>query len=113
MNAGLDVLNCSAGHLKLSFDPDKPGEAEKAQKVLLDCMKRGYAVLVEKDGEHKRVRGFDSKTGEYIIDEPTTPTKADAGVSAKRTGKKGRAGASVRLSARHHRATAIGPTAGG
>jgi hypothetical protein len=72
MESGLSILNVGEGDTKLSFDPDKPVERERASRIVTDMLKRGYAILIqvgEKDGEplYQRAKGFDPKTCEYLI----------------------------------------------
>ena len=89
----VDVLNVNAGHLKFSFKSDNQDEIDKASKVVVDMMARGYSLFIEVDGELERVKAFDPKVCEYII---------------KEKAKKPR-----RIKASTTKATGIGPTAGG
>lgn len=73
MEPGLSILNVGEGDTKLTFDPDKPVERERAARIVTDMLRRGYAILIhagEKDGEpiYRRAKRFDPKTCEYLID---------------------------------------------
>jgi hypothetical protein len=73
MEPGLSILNVGEGDTKLSFDPDKPVERERAARIVTDMLRRGYAILIqigEKDGEaiYRRAKRFDPKSCEYIIE---------------------------------------------
>lgn len=131
MNGQLDVLNCGYGHLQIKFDKGNEDDADKARRVIKDMLKRGYCLFVEIDGEFHKVKAFDPERDEYILKDPadievpneqanpaaegTTPaTTAEAPTDAQPIRRVGRPrGPSKRLSMRTHRATAIGPTAGG
>lgn len=68
MAGELGILNVGAGDTKLSFDPKNPAECIRAARIVKDMLKRGYALLVQKqDGTYTRVLEFDDKTYEYII----------------------------------------------
>ena len=72
MTGTVAILNVGAGDTKLSFDREKPEEVKRARAVVLDMLKRGFAILVEvdtKDGKpiYQRAVEFDPKTDEYII----------------------------------------------
>ncbi len=49
---GIDVLNTGYGDFELRFDPNKPDDVEKAKQTITDMLKRGYAILC--DRERKR-----------------------------------------------------------
>jgi hypothetical protein len=71
-NGSVAILNVGEGDTKLSFDPEKPVERERAAKIITDMLRRGYAIMIhvgEKDGvrEYRRAAGFDPKTCEYLI----------------------------------------------
>ena len=89
----LDVLNCTEGHIHITFDKDDPAELAKAQKIIEDMFKRGYAVLVETPKGLRKVKKFNPKTNSYVIQEPDGKPKE---LPVKKT-----------------KATGIGPTAGG
>ena len=97
MSGVLDILNCGAGHLSFKFDKDNDAEVAKARKVITDMMQRGYSILVETAKGLRRVKRFDPKRDEYVIEEPQPPAKP----------------ATRRLPMRSTRATAVGRTAGG
>ncbi len=68
----LGILNVGAGDTKLSFDPTKPAECERAAAVVMDMLRRGYAIMVqvgERDGKplYMRAESFDPATCEYLI----------------------------------------------
>ena len=72
MNGELAILNVGDGDTKLTFDPEKPAERERAAQIVTDMLKSGYVILVavgEKDGEplYQRCKAFDPKTCEYIV----------------------------------------------
>ena len=93
----LDVLNCNAGHIRVSFDKDDVAEVAKAKTMIQDMMRRGYSILVETDDGTWRVNRFDPTRCEYIVEDATPDAP-----------KKTR-----RLPVRSTRATAVGRTAGG
>jgi hypothetical protein len=97
----LDILNCGAGHLSFNFDTANEAEVERAKTVIRDMLNRGYTVLVEVDGETRRVKKFDPQRGEYIIADPPP----------KRRGRP--PGPARRVPMKAARATGIGRTAGG
>lgn len=89
----LDILNCGAGHLKLSFDKDKPEEVEKAKTAVQDMLKRGYTIFIEvpdgrcKDGKGLRpVKEFDPATNEYIVEAPGSSSERVPAEKAKASG---------------------------
>jgi hypothetical protein len=68
----LAILNVGKGDTKISFDKDKPEEMEKAKKIVMEMLRRGYAILVEageKNGKplYLRATDFDPETCEYIV----------------------------------------------
>lgn len=106
------ILNVGAGDTKLSFDPKKPVERDRAAKVVADMLKRGYAILVqvgEKDGKplYQRAEGFDPKTCEYII--VGAPDDDAASSAPKRRSRPPK----VRLPAESTRAVSVARSAGG
>lgn len=122
----LAVLNVGAGDTKLTFDPSKPAERERACRTVKDMLRRGYCLLIEVGSDdrgrplYRRAEDFDENTAEYIIafDPPETqkgqsneqeqapPAKGDA---APRRGRRGRR----RISATTAGGVAISPVAGG
>ena len=116
MQAGLDVLNVGAGHLKFNFSKDSVDEVEKAKKVITDMLRRGYMLFAIVDGEQKRIRKFDPELEEYILEEPEIiPSEAEPAdkVRNPRRGKRGKRGGYRGVPMRSTRATGIAPTAGG
>ena len=78
----LAILNVGEGDTKITFDKDKPGELERARRVVADMLKLGYAILVHvgetKGGKpkYRRATGFDPKHDEYIVtDAPAEPVQ--------------------------------------
>ena len=72
MTGEITILTVGDGDTKLTFDPDKPAEVQRAKRVVDDMLRRGFAILIEvgtKDGEplYQRAKGFDAETAEYII----------------------------------------------
>ena len=71
----LSILNVGEGDTGVTFDKDKPGELERARRVVMDMLKLGYAIVVEiagrktKDGKpvYRRATKFDPKRDEYIV----------------------------------------------
>lgn len=73
----LDILNCRAGDIKLTFDPANKKDVADAKKVIDDMLKAGYTlVLIEPDHEHPDdpklakhtpIQAFDATKGEYIL----------------------------------------------
>lgn len=128
----LSVLNVGVGDTKISFDPSKPAEVKRACAMVVDMLKRGFAILIEagKDGEgrplYRRAHDFDPETAEYIIagDPPEqeeaheeTEAEAGAGLPAKRkaprsSGRGAKAGTS-RVPAAGTKAVAVARVAGG
>jgi Ribonuclease G/E len=114
------ILNVGAGDTKLSFDPKKPKEVERASRIVKDMLRRGYAILVEvgKDEKgplYRRATDFDAKTAEYIIigePEEATPN-VESPSSPPPRGKAGRKTATNRVPAASTNAVAVARTAGG
>ena len=122
----LGILNVGAGDTKLTFDPAKPAERERAAKVVTDMLRRGYAILVqvgrdEKGPLYRRAEGFDPETCEYIIvgapDDETVPAETApaetapataAGIDPKRTRRK-----TTRVPAESTHAVSVARSAGG
>lgn len=86
----LTILNVGEGDTRITFDKDKPGELERARRVVMDMLRLGYAILVQvgqtKDGKPKfrRAHKFDPDHDEYIVSDlpsrvpATTPAVAVA-----------------------------------
>ena len=126
------ILNVGAGDTKLSFDKSNPQERERAKRIVVDLLKRGYALLVQvgmKSGEpiYQRVRAFDPKRCEYVVaggpDEAIDIGK-DHGKATKHEAPAADAAASVgprrrgrppgrRVQAEGTRAVAVARSAGG
>lgn len=132
----VSILNVGAGDVVISFDSSNPAEKIRACRIIKDCIRRGYALLVEveRNGEKRfeRARDFDEKACRYIIadldptkaqaadkeeeensgqGEPIEATSSDAG--ARPSVKKGRRGGRSSVDAAGTRAVAVGRSAGG
>jgi hypothetical protein len=127
-NGTLAILSVGEGDTKVSFDPNKPEERDRAAKVVMDMLKRGYAILVEvgKDPNngkplYQRAESFDPDTCEYIIvgvPEPVEERKTvgselepTENVGSTTPRKRGRP--RTRLKAESTSAVAVARTAGG
>lgn len=113
-NGSVSILNVGEGDTKLTFDPAKPDERERAAKIVTDMLKRGYAILVdvgEKDGDriYRRAKGFDPTTCEYLI--VGLPTEEEHDIED--AGKKKRRGRPGRIGAHKTRAVAVARSARG
>lgn len=114
MKGEVGILNVGAGDTKLSFDPSKPKEVERAKRIVTDMLKRGFVLLIqvgEKDGEplYQRAKSFNETTCEYII-------AGDAEKEDGRSEEKARGNGRRRdraVPAASTRAVAVGRTAGG
>ena len=65
--AQLDVLNVGEGDMKFTFDTADPQDVARAESVVTDMLRRGYALFVEVDGKLHRIRDFNPKTACYVI----------------------------------------------
>lgn len=63
----LSILNVFEGDVEITFDKTDPAEVIRASRIIKDCIRRGYALLIEVDGAYQRAIDFDEKVGEYII----------------------------------------------
>lgn len=122
MSGEVGILNVGAGDTKLSFDPKNPGEVERAKKIIMDMIRRGFAILVEigrdeKGPMYRRALDFDPETAEYIIaGEPATKEDIDVKepASSPPRGRKGpRPASPKRIPAASTSAVAVARTAGG
>ena len=121
MPGTLAILNVGTGDTKLSFDPERPAEVERAKSVVEDMLKRGYAILVEVgkrggDPLYQRAKGFDPKTAEYLIvgaPEDATDTEKTADSKAKPSKNGRRKPKTRRIPAKDTTAVAVAPSAGG
>jgi hypothetical protein len=114
------ILNVGAGDTKLSFDPKKPKEVERASRIVSDMLRRGYAILVEAGRDdhgplYRRAVKFDAETAEYII--IGEPEEASASVeessSTPSRSPRGRKASTRRVPASRTNAVAVAPTSGG
>jgi hypothetical protein len=116
------ILNVGAGDTKLSFDPNNPAERIRAARVVKDMIRRGYALLIQREpgGPFVRATDFDENVCEYVIadfdplqaaeadqhDEEETQQPAAAPGAARKATKK-------RVKAESVRAVSVAPSAGG
>lgn len=127
----LEVLSIGKGDLKLTLGND-PDDVEKAQAVIEEMLRKGYAIFVETDDGPSRVQRFNPKRMTYIIAElapgntlpsgPAPPAalttgtavKADEVIAPKRRGRPpGKRTREREVPVAGSRATAVGRTAGG
>lgn len=128
----LAVLNVGTGDTKLTFDKSNPAETIRAERIVQDMLRRGYALLIEvkkkEKVEYRRVKRFDPKTSEYIIADFDS-AKAEAGADEESKGEGTGAAAAApsegtatgskgktrerRVAASSARGVAVAPTAGG
>ena len=132
MTGEVAILNVGEGDTKLTFNSKDPAEVIRAGRIVKDMLRRGYALLVdlEGDGNLTRALDFDENTNEYIIadldpvreaeedareqiDQAEAPagepsTKGKTGGTARRGGRPRK-----RITAKGTRATAVAPVAGG
>lgn len=129
MTGELGILNVGAGDTKLTFDPAKPAERDRAARIVTDMLKRGFAILVqvgEKDGKplFQRAEAFDPETCEYVIvaDGPADQAPIDAPDAEEASasppapapaGKKKRGRKTTRIAAEKTRAVSVARSAGG
>ena len=119
MTGTMAILNVGAGDTKLTFDRKKPQEVKRARAVVLDMIKRGFAIMIEvgtKDGAplYQRAVKFDPKTDEYIImgvpeDAENEDAEKQKAPAPRRRGKK----AERRIKADSTSAIAVARSAGG
>lgn len=124
MSGELGILNVGAGDTKLSFDPTKPAECERAAAVVMDMLKRGYAIMVqvgERDGKplYMRAESFDPATCEYLIvglpeaqdySDVVAPNEQPASQAARETSRRQ---VRRRIHANNTHGVAVAPIAGG
>ena len=67
MTGTLSILNVYEGDVKITFDKSNPAETIRARRVIKDCIRRGYALLIEIDGAYQRALDFNEEVGEYIV----------------------------------------------
>lgn len=68
MTGSISILSVYEGDVKINFDTSDLGEAIRAKRIILDMLRRGYALLIKlPDGSYTRALGFDEAVGEYII----------------------------------------------
>jgi hypothetical protein len=90
MQADVSILNVGEGDTKLSFDPDKPVECERAARIVTDMLRRGCAISIYVDGRYVRAKGFDPKTCEYLIDGLSPQEEAEIAQAMSGKKKRGR-----------------------
>lgn len=119
----LAILNVGTGDTKLSFDKEKPEERERACRIVMDMLKRGFAILVEvqvgDETLYRRAKAFDPETCEYIVaGDPESETELELHpdvtppAAPERTGKRGR-GRTRRVPADGTKAVSVARSAGG
>lgn len=112
----LDILNAGHGHLEIKFDGTDALELARAERVIKDMLRRGYALFVHgKDDKLTRVQKFDEMKGTYIIAD-----SAEAVEVGELTGQpipprvaRGRKARTREVKASEVKTTAIGRSAGG
>lgn len=119
---GIDILNTGTGHTEIRFNNGDPIEVERARRVVVDMLRRGYVLFVHEGDRVLRVESFDSAKDVYIIaegplysgddDRPpiTDPVGAASEPPAKR---KGRPPRTREVPLTEGKVTAIGRSAGG
>lgn len=121
MSGELGILNVGAGDTKLSFDPSKPEERERAARIVTDMLKRGFALLIEagKDDQgrplFRRADGFDEATCEYIIVDlaPADEVRAETQRDETPAPRRGRRRVERRVAASETTGVAVARVAGG
>lgn len=112
------MLNVGAGDLRFSFDPSDPVECDRARRVVLDMLGRGYVLFVEVGGELRKAVGFDPSANAYVVTDvpgdgaPPPPHDALGAPGATAPRRRGRP-RKVLVPAADADATAVAPTAGG
>lgn len=75
MMGEISILNVGTGDIRVVFDNKNVAETIRAQRIVIDLLKRGYALLVEveRDGEKRweRAVAFDETKNEYVIVDDT------------------------------------------
>jgi hypothetical protein len=114
---GVHILNVGEGDRRLTFDAQNPADRDRAQRIITDMLKQGYAVLVrvgddESGPVYRRATGFDPRYCEYVIPNapeiPGAAKKSPSNADEKRQRRSG-----VRVSAGSTSAIAVAPSAGG
>lgn len=79
MSGHIDILNVGEGHLEVKWSEGDVIEQARAERIIQDMLKRGYALFVHgTDGALLRVKAFDVKHSSYIIaDGPTVPSTSE------------------------------------
>ena len=111
VQAGLHVLNCTAGDMTFSFDPSNPDERARSATIVQDLLQRGYLLFAKVDDAYHPVKAFNPELCEYtvlagpppVLDTPSAPAKPP---------KKPKA-AAKQLPADKTNVVAVAPTAGG
>lgn len=78
--AELAVLNVGEGDMKFTFDADDVLEVARAERIVTDMLRRGYALFAEAGGKLKPVAAFNPKTACYVLaDGPTVaPSRVES-----------------------------------
>lgn len=45
---GIDILNAGLGHMEIRFNSEDPLEGVRAERIIADMLKRGYALFDQK-----------------------------------------------------------------
>lgn len=106
----VSILNVATGDTKISFDPSKPDDVERAKAIVMDMLRRGYVLAVNVEGTMMRARSFDATKCEYIVmdDAPVPDGEEVVKDETKPRTKKER-----RVKAECTSVVAVGRTAGG
>lgn len=100
--SALSVLNVGAGDLHIEFDKSDPADVEKAQGIIEDMLKRGYAILVRLEGGGwRRVEKFDKRRSVYVVSD-SSGSKSQKKKATKKE-----------LPMKTTRAVGVAPTSGG
>lgn len=120
MNGSISVLNIGKGDIKITFDKNDPIESERAKRIIMDMLRRGYSIFLrDADNKLHKVETFDPETECYIIADGALYAGDQADlrvvdrikvpaptVDGKRKSRKG-------VPMRKANAIGVGPTAGG
>lgn len=112
----LSVLNCGAGDMKFSFNADDPIECARAERCVMDMLKRGYLLFATIDGKYVRVLKFDEKTHEYIVADgpgPIAEHEPEAIATENKSAGRYKQAGRKRIASEGAAVTSIAPTSGG
>lgn len=68
----VNILSVGEGHIRLTFDNQDTADTIRAQRIVKDMLRRGYALLIATKGDDgtvswSRAKDFDESTNEYIV----------------------------------------------